>query len=126
MTYNSVVVELGRSDAGIDIELSTANSHFASSAYIDYNQSFVYKNGVWVDLADAGAIHQTGNLCIKAFTDKSGTSIGKVGTVKNGRTTKNSAKLNWAEVSGAKGYEVYRATSKKGTYKNNETTPNTY
>lgn len=125
-TYYSVVVELGRSDAGIDIERSTANSHFASSAYIDYNQSFVYKNGVWVDLADAGAIHQTGNLCIKAFTDKSGTSIGKVGTVKNGRTTKNSAKLNWAEVSGAKGYEVYRATSKKGTYKKIATTANTF
>lgn len=124
-TYYSVVVELGNSNAGIDIERSASNSYFRSTAYIDYDQSFLYKNGEWTDLADAGTIYGAGNLCIKAFTDKSGTSIGKVAKAKSTGTTKNTAKLSWSKVSGAKGYEIYRATSRNGTYKKVATTGKT-
>lgn len=124
-TYYSVVVELGKSNAGIDVERSAENVHFRSTAYIDYNQSFLYKNGEWIDLADAGAVYGTGNLCLKAFTDKSGASIGKVARAKGTGVTKNTAKLSWSKVSGAKGYEIYRATSRSGTYKKVATTGKT-
>lgn len=121
-TYYSVVVELDDEEAAIDIEGSESREQFNAVAYIDYNQSFVYRYGEWVDLAEVGAIYQTGNLCIKAFTDRSGTSISKVTKVKSSGTTRNSTRLSWSKVSGAKGYEVYRATSKNGTYKKIKTT----
>ena len=124
-TCYSVVVELGDAKAGIDIERSGSNPHYQTAAYIDYKQSFLYRYGAWQDLAEAGAIYQTGNLCIKAFTDKSGASIAKVSKVKVGGITKNAAKVSWSKVSGASGYEVYRATSKNGTYKKIKTTKTT-
>lgn len=124
-TCYSVIVELGDARAGIDIERSGSNPHYQTAAYIDYKQSFLYRYGAWQDLAEAGAIYQTGNLCIKAFTDKSGASIAKVSKVKVGGITKNAAKVSWSKVSGASGYEVYRATSKNGTYKKIKTTKTT-
>lgn len=124
-TCYSVVVELGDAQAGIDIERSGSNPHYQTATYIDYNQSFLYRYGAWQDLAEAGAIYQTGNLCIKAFTDKSGASIAKVSKVKVGGITKSAAKVSWSKVSGASGYEVYRATSKSGTYKKIKTTKTT-
>ena len=120
------MVELGKSGVGIDIERSTIRTFFQTNAYIDYDQSFIYQNGRWHDLAEEAEYNfKTGNLCIKAFTDKSGANIGKVAKVKNAGSTKNSAKLSWTKVSGAKGYELYRATSKNGTYKKVATTSKT-
>lgn len=125
-TNYAVVVELGKSGVGIDIERSTIRTVFQTNAYIDYDQSFIYQNGRWHDLAEEAEYNfETGNLCIKAFTDKSGANIGKVAKVKNAGSTKNSAKLSWTKVSGAKGYELYRATSKNGTYKKIATTSKT-
>ena len=125
-TNYAVVVELGKSSVGVDIERSTLRNFFQTNAYIDYDQSFIYQNGRWHDLAEEAEYNfKTGNLCIKAFTDKSGANIGKVAKVKNAGSTKNSAKLSWTKVSGAKGYELYRATSKNGTYKKVATTSKT-
>ena len=125
-TNYAVVVELGKSSVGVDIERSTLRNFFQTNAYIDYDQSFIYQNGRWHDLAEEAEYNfKTGNLCIKAFTDKSGANIGKVAKVKNAGSTKNSAKLSWTKVSGAKGYELYRATSKNGTYKKVATTSQT-
>ena len=125
-TNYAVVVELGKSSVGVDIERSTLRNFFQTNAYIDYDQSFIYQNGRWHDLAEEAEYNfKTGNLCIKAFTDKSGANIGKVAKVKNAGSTKNSAKQSWTKVSGAKGYELYRATSKNGTYKKVATTSKT-
>lgn len=121
-TYYAVVVELQKKSAGIDVETTYRSPEFRSYAYIDYNQSFRYYNGEWEDLADFGDIHGTGNLCIKAFTDRSGANIAKVTGVRSSGVTRNSAKLTWKKVSGAKGYEIYRATSKNGTYQKIDTT----
>ena len=45
-------------------------------------------------------------------------------TVKLSTPKSKSIKVSWNKVSGAKGYEVYRATSKKGTYSKRITTSN--
>ena len=47
---------------------------------------------------------------------KAATSPQKVTAVKVKRSG-NKAKLSWKKVKGADGYEIYRATSKKGSYK---------
>ncbi len=50
------------------------------------------------------------------------TKPGKVSIVKATPSTYNSNKVTWNKVSGADGYEVYRATSKTGTYSLRKTT----
>ena len=45
-------------------------------------------------------------------------------TVKLSTPKSKSIKVSWKKISGAKGYEVYRATSKKGTYYKRKTTSN--
>ena len=116
-TYYSVVVELGKGNTGIDMECSGSGNGFTAKAYADFNQSLVYYNGRWEDLAEAGSFYRVGNLCIKSFTDKADGSIGKVEKAKSSSVTRKSAKISWSGVSSAEGYEVYRATSKNGTYK---------
>jgi hypothetical protein len=118
--YYSVVVELTKAGSGIDVEISGTDpsSGIVATAYAEYNQSFVYQNGSWTDLAEFS--DQTrlgiGNLCIKAYTDKTGASIKQTKSLKSSAVKKTSAKLTWAATDGAAGYEVYRATSKNGTY----------
>ena len=126
-TYYSVVVELGNKTAGIDMERSGSGIHLTANAYMDYNQSFIYRNGHWIDFAEFTEQYNYpfGNLCIKAFSDKSGASIGKVTKAKNAGTAKKTVKLTWSKVAGAKGYEVYRATGRNGTYKKVATTNRT-
>jgi C1A family cysteine protease len=118
--YYSVVVELGKAGNGIDAEVSASDysSGLVSTAYADYNQSFIYKDGKWTDLAEFSDQKRLGigNLCIKAYTDKTGASIKKTQSLKSVTVKKTSAKLSWAATDGAAGYEVYRATSKNGTY----------
>ena len=58
-----------------------------------------------------------GNVCLKAFTDKTGTAMGQVKNIKVSQTAKNTAKLSWNKTDGAKEYEIYQAASKNGTYK---------
>ncbi|MBE5926452.1 MAG: fibronectin type III domain-containing protein [Lachnospiraceae bacterium] len=48
--------------------------------------------------------------------------VGGVKKLKKNDATKNSIKLSWNKVNGAKGYEIYRATKKNGTYKKVGTT----
>ena len=84
---------------------------------MECNQSFVYRNGEWADLTDVVPMDHFGNLCIKGYTQKASSSIAKAETPNASGITKNSVMLSWSKVSGAQGYEVYRSTSKYGTYK---------
>lgn len=114
-TYYSIVVELGKKKSSLDIEIAGSGNGFTSKAYVDYNQSLIYYKGAWEDLADLDS-YGLGNLCIKGFTSKTGTTLGKVENLRAKSTTKNSTKLSWSGVEGADGYVVYRATSKNGRY----------
>ena len=58
-----------------------------------------------------------GNICIKAYADNAGTSIGAVENIKAVRCAKNAVRISWGKTAGAKGYEIYQASSKNGTYK---------
>uniref|UniRef100_UPI003FEF90E4 lectin like domain-containing protein n=1 Tax=Agathobacter sp. TaxID=2021311 RepID=UPI003FEF90E4 len=115
-TKYAVVVEFNKKNKGVDMECSGKNQHLSITAFSDYGQSFVYSNGSWRDLADLAEYTGIGNLCIKAYTDKTGTSIGKVKSVR-AKAGKTSMRISWSKVASAKTYEVYRATSEKGTYK---------
>lgn len=114
-TWYSVVVELGKKKACIDMEVAAKGSGLVSKAHADYNQSFVYYQKAWEDLADLDTLG-IGNLCIKAFTNKTGTTLKKVENARSSQIKKNSVKLSWSGVESADGYIVYRATSKNGTY----------
>lgn len=120
-TYYSVVVELGKKKAGIDMEIAGRGNGLVSKAYADYNQSLVYYQGAWEDLADLDTIG-IGNLCIKGFTTKTGTTLNKVENLRSESVKNNSAKLAWSATDEADGYVVYRATSKNGTYSKQTTT----
>jgi hypothetical protein len=119
-TYYSVVVELGKAGTGIDTEFSydyrRAGANLISTANIDANQSFIYYENAWHDLADIDDSQGIGNLCIKAYTDKTGTSVAQAKSLKSSAIKKTSVKLSWTKASGATGYEIYRASSKTGTY----------
>lgn len=114
-TYYSVVVELGKKKSSLDMEVAVRGDNLFSKAYADYNQSFVYYQKSWEDLADLDTMG-IGNLCIKAFTNKTGTTLKKVENARSSQIKKNSVKLSWSGVESADGYIVYRATSKNGTY----------
>ena len=45
------------------------------------------------------------------------TSIGAVENIKAVRCAKNAVRISWGKTAGAKGYEIYQASSKNGTYK---------
>jgi hypothetical protein len=101
---------------------------YTTTAYAGNNQSFIYYQNAWRDLAafseqyyDSGI----GNVCIKAYTDKTGTSLAQTKSLKSSSVKKNSAKLTWAKTSGADGYVLYRSTSKNGTYTRVATTRKT-
>ena len=93
-------------------------SDYSVTASIEPGQSFVYYNGIWEDAQDLNARYKTGNFSIKAYTCGVGeTTVSQVKNLKKKTTTKTSATISWSKVSGASGYEIYRSTSKTGTYK---------
>lgn len=127
-TYYAVVVNLQKSGAGLDMEYAVSDSSLTSSltsrVYCDYNQSFLYRYGSWEDVADVSTSYggRIGNICIKAYADNAGTSIGAVKNIKAVRSAKNAVRISWSKTAGAKGYEIYQASSKNGTYKKIATT----
>lgn len=114
-TYYSIVVELGKKKAGIDMEIAGSGYGIVSKAFAEYNQSLVYYQGAWEDLADLDTFG-IGNLCIKGFTTKTGATIAKTEKLRASNIKKTSVKLSWSKTDTADGYIVYRATSKNGTY----------
>lgn len=126
-TYYAVVVELQKSGAGLDMEYAVSDSSLTSRVYCDYNQSFLYRGGSWEDVADVSTSYggRIGNICIKAYADNAGTSIGAVENIKAVRCAKNAVRISWGKTAGAKGYEIYQASSKNGTYKKIATTTST-
>ena len=123
-TYYAVVVNLQKSGAGLDMEYAVSDSSLTSRVYCDYNQSFLYRYGSWEDVADVSTSYggRIGNICIKAYADNAGTSIGAVKNIKAVRSAKNAVRISWSKTAGAKGYEIYQASSKNGTYKKIATT----
>lgn len=123
-TYYAVVVNLQKSGAGLDMEYAVSDSSLTSRVYCDYNQSFLYRYGNWEDVADVSTSYggRIGNICIKAYADNAGTSIGAVKNIKAVRSAKNAVRISWSKTAGAKGYEIYQASSKNGTYKKIATT----
>ena len=123
-TYYAIVVNLKNSSAGLDVEYAASGDGLTSKVYCDYNQSFLYLNGRWKDMADISSSYGGifGNICIKAYADNAGTSIGAVKNIKAVRSAKNALRLSWSKTAGAKGYEIYQASSKNGTYKKIATT----
>lgn len=126
-TYYAVVVNLQKSGAGLDMEYAVSDSSLTSRVYCDYNQSFLYRYGSWEDVADVSTSYggRIGNICIKAYADNAGTSIGAVKNIKAVRSAKNVVRISWSKTAGAKGYEIYQASSKNGTYKKIATTTST-
>lgn len=126
-TYYAVVVNLQKSGAGLDMEYAVSDSSLTSRVYCDYNQSFLYRGGSWEDVADVSTSYggRIGNICIKAYADNAGTSIGAVKNIKAVRSAKNAVRISWSKTAGAKGYEIYQASSKNGTYKKIATTTST-
>ena len=126
-TYYAVVVNLQKSGAGLDMEYAVSDSSLTSRVYCDYNQSFLYRYGSWEDVADVSTSYggRIGNICIKAYVDNAGTSIGAVKNIKAVRSAKNAVRISWSKTAGAKGYEIYQASSKNGTYKKIATTTST-
>jgi hypothetical protein len=116
-TYYSVVVDLGTAGSGIGVEFSYdfrySGIDLVSRAYAAENQSFIYYDKKWCDLSK---VNDVGNLCIKAYTGRTGTSVAKTTGLKKSTVKKNSAKLVWAKTAGVTGYEIYRSTKKNGTY----------
>ena len=123
-TYYAIVVSLQKSNAGLDMEYAVSDSSLSSKVYCDYNQSFLYRYGSWEDVSDLSSSYggRIGNVCIKAYADNAGTSIGAVKNIKAVRSAKNALRLSWSKTAGAKGYEIYQASSKNGTYKKIATT----
>lgn len=126
-TYYAVVVNLQKSGAGLDMEYAVSDSSLTSRVYCDYNQSYLYRYGSWEDVADVSTSYggRIGNICIKAYADNAGTSIGAVKNIKAVRSAKNAVRISWSKTAGAKGYEIYQASSKNGTYKKIATTTST-
>ena len=123
-TYYAVVVNLQKSNTGVDMEYSSGGNGLISKVYCDYNQSFLYHDGRWEDVADISNSYggRFGNICIKAYADNAGTSIGVIKNMKAVRSAKNAVRISWNRTAGAKGYEIYQSSSKNGTYKKIATT----
>lgn len=112
----AVVVELGKKNAAIDMEISARQYPLESTAGIKKNQSFLYRNGRWMDVAVSCQDKGVGNLCIKGYTDRSESGVGKVSKIK-AAASKTSARITWSTADSAQGYELYRSDSKNGTYR---------
>lgn len=55
-------------------------------------------------------------MCIKAFTSKVSDKLSVPQITKAESTDNNGARLEWQNVDGAEGYELFRSTGKNGTY----------
>jgi len=73
--------------------------------------TYYYKVRPYVNVNDSK------NLGSYSLTVSAKPVLGKVNGVKSVGYTYNKAKVTWSQVSGASGYEVYRALSKTGKYK---------
>lgn len=113
----AVVVELGKKNAAVDMEVSARQYPLESTAGIKKNQSFLYRNGLWRDVAVSYQDKGVGNICIKGFTDQSESGAGKVSKIKAAAVSANSARITWSAADSAQGYELYRSDSKNGTYR---------
>ena len=70
--------------------------------------------------------NRTGNVCVKAYTSSlKGKKVDQVKNLKKKEAKKTSLTLKWSKVSGADGYEIFRSTSKNGTYKRIKTVSGT-
>lgn len=126
-TLFSVVVETPES-TGVDVEygMDAWNGMLRTKAYIAPCQSYAYYYGEWQDMEELNMSNRTGNVCVKAYTSSlKGKKVDQVKNLKKKEAKKTSLTLKWSKVSGANGYEIFRSTSKNGTYKKIKTVSGT-
>ncbi|MCM1283834.1 MAG: lectin like domain-containing protein [Muribaculaceae bacterium] len=117
-TKYSVVIELGKKKSSIDVECADNYLDYSAKVYIEPEQSYALYKGAWRDMENLSDQYRTGNWCIKAYTGSlPGTALPKTQSLKKKSAAKKSITLKWGKVSGADGYEIFRATSKNGVYK---------
>ena len=80
------------------------------------NESYYAPSGKLVDMYETYLKKYSINMCIKAFTSKVSDKLSVPQITKAESTDNNAAKLEWQNVDGAEGYELFRSTEKNGTY----------
>lgn len=80
------------------------------------NESYYAPSGKLVDMYETYLKKYSINMCIKAFTSKVSDKLSVPQITKAESTDNNSARLEWQNVDGAEGYELFRSTEKNGTY----------
>ena len=80
------------------------------------NESYYAPSGKLVDMYETYLKKYSINMCIKAFTSKVSDKLSVPQITKAESTDNNGAKLEWQNVDGAEGYELFRSTEKNGTY----------
>ena len=80
------------------------------------NESYYAPSEKLVDMYETYLKKYSINMCIKAFTSKVSDKLSVPQITKAESTDNNSARLEWQNVDGAEGYELFRSTEKNGTY----------
>ena len=80
------------------------------------NESYYAPSGKLVDMYETYLKKYSINMCIKAFTSKVSDKLSVPQITKAESTDNNGARLEWQNVDGAEGYELFRSTEKNGTY----------
>lgn len=80
------------------------------------NESYYAPSGKLVDMYETYLKKYSINMCIKAFTSKVSDKLSVPQITKAESTDNNGARLEWQNVDGAEGYELFRSTGKNGTY----------
>ena len=80
------------------------------------NESYYAPSGKLVDMYETYLKKYSINMCIKAFTSKVSDKLSVPQITKAESTDNNSARLEWQNVDGAEGYELFRSTEANGTY----------
>ena len=80
------------------------------------NESYYAPSGKLVDMYETYLKKYSINMCIKAFTSKVSDKLSVPQITKAESTDNNGARLEWQNVDGAEGYELFRSTAANGTY----------
>lgn len=80
------------------------------------NESYYAPSGKLVDMYETYLKKYSINMCIKAFTSKVSDKLSVPQITKAESTDNNGARLEWQNIDGAEGYELFRSTEKNGTY----------
>lgn len=104
-------------DDETSMDYSYIYSATAGSTSVSHNnESYYAPSGKLVDMYETYLKKYSINMCIKAFTSKVSDKLSVPQITKAESTDNNGAKLEWQNVDGAEGYELFRSTEANGTY----------